>query len=251
MIGRAYRVSQEGNFMTQGARAEDLELIVQGYRSLIHDIKHPFSLLPHYIDALRKEGNLREENETFIKLRTILTRTSALLDSAMIASQIFSGSFSTHPLDEDISKLIDEVVTFFRPLYDRSQLRIDWKHNPDHITLPLDPAMFPRVIYNLLSNALKFTPPGGTISILLDAKPASVTLTVRDTGKGIPPEKLALAFESYRRPTRETNEGSGLGLFIVKRIVEAHGGTASIESAVGKGTTVTINLPRRVVKKSP
>ncbi len=101
-----------------------------------------------------------------------------------------------------------------------------------------------RIFSNLLGNALKFTPPGGRISV--DARPAegSVVIAVRDTGPGIAAAEIPLLFARYRQTASGRRElGTGLGLYVVRSLVEAHGGTVRVESELGRGTAFFVSLP--------
>ena len=111
-----------------------------------------------------------------------------------------------------------------------------------------DPGQLERVLINLLSNATKFTPDGGTVTIRLDLASAdTATIVVSDTGIGIPAEDQEQLFDNFFRASNavaETIQGTGLGLAIVRTIVSAHEGELSLDSAIGEGTTVTMVLPR-------
>ena len=111
-----------------------------------------------------------------------------------------------------------------------------------------DPNRLQQIVWNLLSNAIKFTPQGGVVTLSAQPAPASgwVALSVSDTGIGIPPEQIDNALSAFGQvdnPFTRSQEGTGLGLPIVKSLVELHGGQFSIESAVGKGTTITMVMP--------
>jgi signal transduction histidine kinase len=98
-----------------------------------------------------------------------------------------------------------------------------------------------QVIYNLLDNALKHTDPGGKVKLSMEAEDAQVTIQVSDNGRGIPSDKLPYVFNSFFQ-VKPQAPGAGLGLAVVKELVEAHGGTVSVESEVGKGSTFTVSL---------
>jgi signal transduction histidine kinase len=101
-----------------------------------------------------------------------------------------------------------------------------------------------RVLWNLIGNAIKFTPRGGTVTISSLRDTSYVSVSVKDTGIGLAPEEIPLLFSQYRRlKGAQKIEGTGLGLFIVKTIIEAHKGTVHVESTQGQGSTFTIRLP--------
>jgi NtrC-family two-component system sensor histidine kinase KinB len=108
-----------------------------------------------------------------------------------------------------------------------------------------DTARMNHVFANLLSNALRYTPPGGKVTVLGKAEEEWVQFMVSDTGKGIPSQYLTRIFEQFFQvPDQGTQTGAGLGLAIVKEIVEAHGGTVGVESSEGKGSTFSFTLKR-------
>jgi len=107
-----------------------------------------------------------------------------------------------------------------------------------------DESQMERVVDNLIGNAIKYTPAGGVIRVTTGGHNGHVTVAVRDTGRGIPAHELPHLFEKYRRVRdKHRTEGTGLGLFIAKTIVEAHGGQIRVESAPGAGSTFTVLLP--------
>jgi signal transduction histidine kinase len=117
-----------------------------------------------------------------------------------------------------------------------------------------DPQRLGQVLANLVGNAVKFTPAGGAVRIALRSLPDGAEIKVRDDGVGIAPDELPHVFERFYRGTRATESrasGSGLGLSIVRSIVEMHGGRVSVESHLGRGTEVTVRLPREVAGSSP
>jgi signal transduction histidine kinase len=120
------------------------------------------------------------------------------------------------------------------------------------LSLELDPALgevraderkFKQILLNLLSNSIKFTPPGGRVAVRAGMNGAGLEVAVRDTGIGIAPEEQAAAFEEFRQVGPRA-EGTGLGLALTKRFVELHGGRILLESAPGRGSTFTFTLPQ-------
>jgi len=116
-----------------------------------------------------------------------------------------------------------------------------------------DPEKIERVIMNLLSNSIKFTPCGGSIMVTIEDGIDNICLRVKDTGRGIPKDKLNVIFERFVQVDKSLardHEGSGIGLSLVKSLVELHGGTISVESQVGKGSEFIIYIPCKQVDKS-
>jgi signal transduction histidine kinase len=117
----------------------------------------------------------------------------------------------------------------------------------------LDPSLFGRITSNLLSNAHKYTPPGGQIEVKLTLDNTHLTFSVSDNGIGIPAEELPWLFEPYHRASvaiDSSTPGSGLGLAITKALVELMGGTISVESTIGVGSKFTVTLPVEVSRES-
>ncbi len=110
-----------------------------------------------------------------------------------------------------------------------------------------DPEKLRQILLNLLSNAIKFTEPGGTVAMRCEARDGHVLVRVRDTGRGIPPDKLEVIFEPFTRiesPHTRTTEGTGLGLAISRDLARAMGGDLNAESTAGEGSVFTLVLPR-------
>jgi two-component system cell cycle sensor histidine kinase PleC len=140
---------------------------------------------------------------------------------------------------------LDEVMRLVSPRAFEGGFAIE-RHVPPALSLWADRRAFKQVLINLLSNAIKFTPEGGKVTITASIERAMMTISIRDTGIGIPArdiEKLGRPFEQVENQFTKTKGGSGLGLAISKSFVELHGGTLSIRSAVGKGTEVSVSFP--------
>jgi len=143
----------------------------------------------------------------------------------------------------DLQALLNEALQGCAPAAAARgvELRTDYAARLDEV--PLDPVRIRSVVANLLSNALRHTAAGGTVTVELSGGADGADVTVRDTGEGVPVALQPHVFERFRKG--EGSPGSGLGLAIAKELVEAHGGTIALESSVGKGTAVRVHLPRR------
>jgi two-component system sensor histidine kinase BaeS len=148
-----------------------------------------------------------------------------------------------HPTVVDLGALIGEVAAQTRLLATGQEIEVDVERP---VTVMADPDRLKQVLLNLTANAIRFTPAGGQIVLRLRASGARAMMQVADTGSGIAPELLPRVMDRFVRgdaSRARATGGSGLGLAIASAIVQAHGGTIEIASAVGKGTTVTIGLP--------
>jgi heavy metal sensor kinase len=145
----------------------------------------------------------------------------------------------------DLSALVAAVVENMRPLAEARELTLHLK-DPGGVGVPGDGARLRQVFYNLLDNAIKYTPAGGTVEVRAEAGARAAVVTVRDTGIGIPPEHLPHVFERFYRVDRGRSRaegGTGLGLSIARSIVAAHGGEIELASTPGQGTVCTVTLP--------
>jgi len=150
-----------------------------------------------------------------------------------------------HPEPCDMVALTLQVIGMMRQELAR---RIDLDAPSDGLALVADPARLQQILYNLMDNAIKYTPFDLPIKVTISTEASWAVVRVRDQGRGMTPGQIAQLFQMYYR-TEEARQGmvsgTGLGLFIVKALVEAHGGHVKVDSGVGQGTTVSIHLPRR------
>ncbi len=144
------------------------------------------------------------------------------------------------------AKILNESIELYQDSANGKNISIEFNPSNQNLEVYVDKIRISEVIENLLSNAIKYTPSGGSVNISLAEAGKDIRFKVVDNGMGISPEDLDRIFERfYRIKTKQTRSitGSGLGLSIVKGIVDAHNGTVHVESKVGKGTTFIVSLP--------
>jgi len=225
------------------ARANELRR--QMTADIAHDLRTPLSVITGYTEALR-DGVLPSTPETFQTIHKEAEHLSRLVEDLRTLSLADAGELTlirqlVHPRE-----LLGRTAAAHLPR--AQQLEIDLHVTAD-ASLPsvnVDPERMAQVLGNLVSNALRHTPAGGQISLAASQQRNNVLLTVQDNGIGIAPNKLRRIFTRFYRgdEARQAHEGeSGLGLAIAKSLVELHGGTISVESTLGEGTTFTIALP--------
>ena len=217
--------------------------------SVSHELRTPLTSVMGYVEMLRdrEAGPLTPEQDRMLDIVERNTeRLLALIEDLLALARIESGRFKVVPVPLELPPLVDEAIDAMRPELEKRQLRLLIDVPPG---LPLvlgDGRQLERVLLNLLSNAVKFTPPGGQIRVTLAPRVRSVVLEVADTGLGIPAEEQDKLFTRFfRSSTSQTHSvpGTGLGLMIVKAVVDSHGGTIDVRSAAGFGTAITITLP--------
>jgi signal transduction histidine kinase len=213
---------------------------------LVHEIRTPLASLTAAAYILLRPETHEERRERIIntmqeEIGRLSEMASAFLDLARLESGRTRFQFST----VNIGGLLDECVLMTRSKFDEKmqELRLELGETPVQISVDRD--KLKQVVLNLLSNANKYTPMGGLITVSAWTSSDEVFLSVKDNGCGIPADHLPHLFEKfYRVPAVEqATQGTGLGLFICKRIVDAHGGRMGVESTYGQGTTVTVRLP--------
>jgi heavy metal sensor kinase len=172
-------------------------------------------------------------------------RLSRLTDQLLALAREDAGVSPPASETVDLAALLNGVTETMRALADARGVRL--VANADGpLVVPGDETRLRLVLYNLLDNALKHTPPGGLVEARAERREAGAVVTVQDTGEGIPPEHLPRVFDRFYRVDKARSRaqgGTGLGLSIVKSAVEAHGGTVELNSAPGQGTTVRVVLP--------
>jgi signal transduction histidine kinase len=172
-------------------------------------------------------------------------RLNHLIDNLLDASRLQAGALSLEMDQVALDALAERVATRFRTQTDSHEIVTNFP--PDLPAVRGDAGRLEQVLNNLLSNAIKYSPDGGRIEISGRALPNEVVVTVADQGVGIPLEEQTRIFERFVRGARERHQrtpGAGLGLFLVKAIVEAHGGRIWVESHPGEGAAFSFALPR-------
>jgi two-component system, OmpR family, phosphate regulon sensor histidine kinase PhoR len=170
-------------------------------------------------------------------------RLDALVRDLLDLSRVERGTLDVEPVD--LVGLVKEVVGGYADLAEERRIRLETELRPG-ISMRGDRAQLGLLLSNLIDNALRYTPAGGTVCVRLDAAESRAVLQVADTGEGIPASEVPRVFERFYRVdkarTRQTG-GTGLGLAIVRHVAEAHGGTVRVDSELARGTTFTVTLP--------
>jgi len=216
-----------------------------------HELRTPLASIREGTQLLMDEipGPLsREQRETLRIIKDSSERLIRLISTLLDLSKMAAGMMDYQIAPTDLLRLAETSVDKVRLLAEGKRIQILTEAPPGRVWVPADGARIEQVLDNLLSNALKFSPEGATVNIRLhlDGKAGVAHVSVADTGPGIPPEDLPHIFERFyqgRAYTKNTLAGSGLGLALAKKVVEAHGGRIWVESDLGKGTTVHFTLP--------
>jgi signal transduction histidine kinase/CheY-like chemotaxis protein len=219
--------------------------------TVAHDLKNPLSVILGRTEILKeliaKSGALNGEAQAQIAhIRDAANRLTGMVDDLVADAMADALDISVRREPVDISILVQEVAEANRPLAARKQQTIRVSA-PSHHTAMVDSDRIREAIDNLVSNAVKYSPIGGAIDIMVTQEPGNISIQVKDQGAGLSPEDLSRLFGRFQRLSAKPTAGetsTGLGLSIVKRIVDLHGGRVTVESAgPAKGATFNMQLP--------
>src|SRR6266849_452969 len=223
------------------------QLKSQFLASMSHELRTPLNAIIGFSDLLAEKtaGHLTDKQGRFVgHVRDGARHLLQLINDILDLSKIESGLLELRRESFSVSEAMPEVLSVIRPLAMAKKIRIE--HAEETFSVSADRVRFKQILYNLLSNALKFTPEGGRVRVEGSSNGSLVCISVSDTGVGIRPEDQQLIFEEFRQAgesTRGVKEGTGLGLAITKRLVERQGGTIRVTSELGKGSCFSFTLP--------
>jgi signal transduction histidine kinase len=215
-----------------------------------HDLRTPLASIRLLVEALA-DGVATDEQtvqQYLVQAKKQIDRLSLLVEDLFQVSQLDAGSLPLQLEAASLSDLISDTLESFSALAAQSRVTLSGSAAPGVDPLMMDVQRMGRALNNLVSNALRHTPPEGRVDIHAGLTDDGVLLSISDTGEGISPDDLPHIFERFYRGEKSRSRasgGAGLGLAITRGIVEAHGGSIRVESEPGKGTVFTIVLPRR------
>lgn len=215
---------------------------------IAHDLKNPFSTLLGFTDLILENAEIYQPDELkqdVLNLQASAKKVYTLLNNLLTWSRIQRGVMKYTPILIDIGEIIQENIYLVTPKAEQKQIVLKTSVL-EQTMVYADYDMVNTIIRNLLSNALKFTPPGGKISFSAQQNGHMVEVTITDTGIGISEHALTQLFRidaHYTRPGTDGEQGTGLGLILCKDLVEKNSGSVWAESRVGEGTTFTFTLP--------
>ncbi len=212
---------------------------------IAHDLRTPVTVLSGYLEGLR-DGVLQPTPERFAILYEEAQHLQGLIEDLRTLSLADAGELALHPEPVDARTLMERIAASHGRQAEQQGIALVFRVDDATPPLNVDINRMVQVLNNLVGNALRYTPAGGMITLAAEPSPAGVILRVSDTGAGIPPESLSRIFDRFYRTdaARQQSQGeSGLGLAIARAIVEAHGGSISVASELGSGSTFTITAP--------
>jgi signal transduction histidine kinase len=245
-------------FAAQGAiairsvqTARELE-VASGHKSaflasMSHELRTPLNAVIGFSDVLLDElfGPLNERQGQYVRdIRDSGRHLLELINEILDLSKVEAGRMELEPAPVALPELLEGALALVRERAARQALTVTVDVAPDVGAVWADPVKLKQVVVNLLTNAVKFTPSGGSVGVRATLEGGEAVVEVRDTGIGIAPEDQERIFEAFQRGDRRVStEGTGLGLTLSKRFVELHGGRIWVRSAVGAGSTFGFAIP--------
>ncbi|AOY77505.1 sensor histidine kinase [Clostridium formicaceticum] len=230
------------------------------FSNISHELRTPLNVIlgsVQLIETYSKDSAYCENQGRVIKNVTIMKqncyRLLRLVNNLIDITKIDALAFEVHLKNCDIVRIVEEITLSVSNYIENKGIHLIFDTDIEEKIVACDDEKIERIMLNLLSNAVKFTPKEGTILVNIHHDKDHLYIDVKDSGKGIPPEKLQEVFERLCQVTdlfSRHHEGSGIGLSLVKALVEMHGGKISAESELEKGSTFTIQLPTRVVEEN-
>ncbi|MEO5726670.1 MAG: GAF domain-containing sensor histidine kinase [Byssovorax sp.] len=212
-----------------------------------HDLRSPLHTIVFSAALIEKSAASPGSSEArhLERIRRTAEYMDHLLADLVDSAKIEEHRFLVDPAPCALAPLVTDVVEMMSPLAARKAIRLETKIDPAAASsiLWMDRARMSQVLTNLLGNAVKFTPEGGSIAVHVELRPGSAILSVRDSGAGMPKEDLERVFDRYWQARQTAQLGTGLGLFIARGIVTAHGGTIWAESELGAGSSFFVSIP--------
>ena len=215
---------------------------------LSHEIRTPLTSVREAVDLVGSGtfGEINEKQKRFLSIAEKESiRLSELLARLLTVSRMESGELDLKYQETDGTKLVQSSLERLGPAAQAKKIELESKITDSSLPLRADPGHVQQVLMNLIGNAIKFSPEGGTVSVKANSADGKVVFCVRDTGPGIPQNEHERIFHKYYREphVRESVDGAGLGLAISKRIVDAHGGRIWLDSETGRGSIFCFSLP--------
>jgi two-component system, OmpR family, sensor histidine kinase BaeS len=246
------KVTEALNRMTADlSRSEEMR------RHLVADVAHelrtPLTILQGQLDLIQQSGEPVMPAK-LLPMQDELIRLTKLVSDLQQLSLAEAGKLTLDKKPTDISELLDRLTEMLRLETEEKGVNLIWHPKVNNAVIAADSHRITQVFYNLIGNAIRYTPAQGQVSIRLSAEQAAteggeVVVCIEDTGIGISAEHLPHLFDRFYRVEDDRSRhsgGTGLGLAIARQFVEAHGGRIEVESQIGRGTTFTVFLPRNV-----
>lgn len=226
------------------------ELKTRFFANINHELRTPLTLILAPLKSVL-DGKLGKITSTLQDTLDTMQRNGykllKLINNLLDLTKFEGGKMRLKVELANMSDFIDDLLKSVKAVADQKNIRMYYQHPPHNVELMVDPDQFEKVVLNLLSNALKFTPENGKITLYLEDKERTVSITVEDTGIGIPQDMKSTIFDRFSQVDSSASrlqQGTGIGLSLVREIVILHGGTIRVESQKGKGARFIVDIPK-------
>lgn len=237
------RKQAERRALALALERERVSMISQFIQDTSHEFRTPLSVMRVSLHLMKRAETLEKRESRAARIEEQINRLTRLVDM-LVKMSALDGDVQFKFRATSINKLIELMTPVLDDTHKPQGITIVYDLNPDLPQVELDPEQFTQVVHELFANASQHTSPGGTITLRTTSNDEYVSVEVEDTGSGIPAEALPHLFDRfYRLDHAHSTPGFGLGLAIIKRIVELHGGSVRVESKVGEGSRFIIRLP--------
>lgn len=240
----------------EARRMHELDMMkMKFFTNVSHEFRTPLTLILTPVEKLLRVGGDSANHKQYELIHRNARRLMNLVNQLLDFRKLEVQEVKFNPSEGDIITFIKETVFSFSDLSEKKDIRLGFHSTLDHFETFFDKDKLEKILFNLLSNAFKFTPDHGEVMVRLGMKDEqNLEIRIEDTGIGIPADKLDRIFERFFQndlPLNVINQGSGIGLSITREFVKVHGGTIDAQSDVGKGSTFTVVLPLKSLQKLP
>jgi len=241
-----HRQEAEAKSLQLALEQERVRLLREFIGDVSHDLRTPLAQASTSLYLLQRQALNKLQQGYVRRTDAALKRVSRMIDKMFQLSELdLQDNYDMSPVD--VSQPVSDIVEDNRVLARSNDIQLVYEPHSSPAIAEVDVYFLIRAIENVLSNAIDYTPPGGTVTLRVNTDDTQITISVTDAGPGIAPEHLPHIFERFYRAdeSRDTSDGSnGLGLSISKKIIDKHGGTIDVETIQGAGTTFHIRLPK-------
>lgn len=232
------------------------KLITEFFANISHELKTPLNVIFSAVQvlSLNKSFTSKEienkQNKYLKIMKQNCYRLMRLISNLLDTTKVEAGFTKLNLHNRNIVSLVEDITSSIVPYFESKKIKVTFDTSVEEKIMAIDSNKMERIILNLLSNSIKFTKQGGQIFVNINDKGNYVLIKIKDTGIGIPDDKIKLIFERFgqvNKSFRREREGSGIGLYLVKSFVKLHGGKIYVKSKLGEGSEFTVKIPVKVI----